>query len=248
MKIQWEASGATHVGRVRRSNEDSFLVDDDRGIFLVADGMGGHAAGEVASALATRIVGDTLAAAVDRGSASAEFSELLDAAFQATWQEITEFCSRDPRKEGMGTTLTVCLLRPDTTGCIGHIGDSRAYRLRDGQLKQLTRDHTWVQREVDAGRLSAGAAESHPLSHILTRVLAAELPPDPDVLTPDLVAGDLLLLSTDGLHGLIPDPEIQRIASQELPLPDLVDRLLQAANQAGGRDNVTVVGVRVLEG
>jgi PPM family protein phosphatase len=249
MSIRWEAEGRSDVGRVRRGNEDSYLTDSARGIFLVADGMGGHAAGEVASSLAARAVAATLAHVMkEEPSADQDLPAALRAAFQASWNEIVQCCRDDPRKEGMGTTLTACLLRPDGASWIGHIGDSRAYRLRGGHLEQLTRDHTWVQREVDAGRLEANAAESHPFSHILTRVLSADLPPEPDILAVDIRPGDLLLLSSDGMHGLVPDPEMQQILSLDSPLPERLDSLIQRANQHGGRDNITVVGIQVLPG
>ena len=129
---------------------------------------------------------------------------------------------------------------------MGHLGDSRAYQVRGDQLHALTIDHTWVQREVDAGRVPAAEAEAHPFSHILTRVLSTDLPPNPDLLSPDLQPGDLLLLTTDGLHGLVPDAEILRICSQPLPLPTLLDSLIKRANERGGRDNITAVAVRIL--
>jgi PPM family protein phosphatase len=248
MSIRWEAEGVTDVGRVRRGNEDSFLVDPERGIFLVADGMGGHAAGEVASALTVDTVGAILAQALDAARPSEELPEVLDAAFHEAWNELIRCCRDDPRKTGMGTTLTACVLRPDGTCRIGHIGDCRAYRVRDGRLELLTRDHTWVQREVDAGRLDAPAAESHPLAHILTRVLSADLPPEPDLFAPEVRPGDLLLLSSDGMHGLVPEPEILSISSRDQPLSDLLEALIRSANQHGGRDNITAVGIRILPG
>jgi PPM family protein phosphatase len=245
--IRWEAAGATDVGRVRRGNEDAFLVDAARGVFVVADGMGGHAAGEVASALSVETVGRLLVEAVEgRAGPEPPLPDVLGSAFQATWEAIRQCCRDDISKSGMGTTLTAAVIHPGGTCWIGHIGDSRAYRFRDGRLEQLTRDHTWVQREVDAGRLAAEAAERHPLSHILSRVLSADLPPEPDVMSLDLQPGDLLLLSSDGMHGLVSDPEIQAVAARGLPLPALLDALIDEANRRGGRDNITAVAARIL--
>lgn len=246
MTIRWEAAGASDVGRVRRGNEDAFLIDEARGLFVVADGMGGHAAGEVASALASGVVADTLAHAIDAGRDPQGLTDAIAPAFQRAWQEIDRCARDDPSKAGMGTTLTVCLLSPDGVCRIGHIGDSRAYRVRRGELEHLTRDHTWVQREVDAGRLTAMAAEGHPLAHILTRVLSADLAPDPDVLIGRVEPGDLLLLSSDGLHGLVPDGEILDTALQDRPLAELLERLIRSANREGGRDNITAIAVRIL--
>jgi PPM family protein phosphatase len=243
--IRWEAAGATDVGRVRRGNEDAFLVDAERGVFLVADGMGGHAAGEVASALAVETVGRMLLDAPADGT-GAPLSETMGAAFHAAWTEITRCCRDDPRKSGMGTTLTAAVIDPAGGGWIGHIGDSRAYRVRDGRLEQVTRDHTWVQREVDAGRVAAADAERHPLAHVLTRVLSADLPPDPDLLQVDLHPGDLLLLTSDGMHGLVSAAEIQEIVTGGAPLPALLAALIERANRMGGRDNITAVAVRIL--
>jgi PPM family protein phosphatase len=246
MSIRWEHAGGTDVGRVRRGNEDSFLVDAERGIFLVADGMGGHAAGEVASALAAQIVGEAVARAIDAGDSADALPVVIEEAFRSAWREIDRYCRDDPRKSGMGTTLTLCVLRPDGACRVGHIGDSRAYRVRDSRLEVLTRDHTWVQREVEAGRLDGAKAESHPLAHVLTRVLSAELEPEPDLLAPDVRPGDLLILSSDGMHGMVPDAEILRAAVGAESLDSLLAALLRAANDGGGRDNITAVAIRVL--
>jgi PPM family protein phosphatase len=244
--IRWEAAGATDVGRRRRGNEDAFFVDPERGIFIVADGMGGHAAGEVASDLAVRTTHRILARAVDQQAEAVDLPEYLASAFDHTWHELKHCCEDDPSMDGMGTTLTACVLSRDGSFRIGHIGDSRAYRFRDGNAESLTIDHTWVQREVEEGRLAAEAAESHPLSHILSRVLSADLPSDPDLIAGHLQPGDLLLLCSDGLHGLVPHEEIREIATSGHPLPILLSALVDHANRYGGRDNITGVVVRIL--
>jgi protein phosphatase len=245
--IAWQAAGATHTGRRRRGNEDAYRLDADRGIFLVADGMGGHAAGEVASGITSATAERVLAAAADAGAAGEGWGEALRAAAREAHDEISHCCSDDPRKEGMGTTLTACVLEPDGACHIGHIGDSRAYLLRDGALLQLTSDHTWVRREVDAGRVPPEEADKHPLAHILTRVLSAELSPEIDLVTTPLLPGDLLLLATDGLYNMVPDPTILSLLSADDSLPAIASTLITAANRAGGVDNITVVLVRVDE-
>jgi protein phosphatase len=244
VSIAWHAAGATHTGRKRRGNEDSFRLDPDRGIFLVADGMGGHAAGEVASRIAADTVARFLADACDAGTAGAAWEDALRDAAGAAHREISRCCAEEPSTAGMGTTLTACVL--DTGGVcrIGHIGDSRLYLLRDGALDQITRDHTWVQRELDSGALSPRQAASHPLSHILTRVLSADLRPDIDVLSLPLLPGDRLLLATDGLYNMLPDSAIQALLATS-PLAALPPALNTAANRAGGADNITVVAVEV---
>lgn len=248
MTIRWQAFGGSDVGRVRRGNEDAFLVDPPRGIFLVADGMGGHAAGEVASAIARDVVGTALARHVDSGVDGEELERVLDESIRAAHQAITAHAAQHPASRGMGTTLTSCVVRPDGAFRIGHVGDSRAYRLGERGLEQVTRDHTWVQLEVDAGRLSASAARTHHLSHIITRALGADSADDPDILAGTLAPGDLLLLCTDGLTGKVDDGELERILAAAAPLPERVDALIRAANARGGEDNITAVLVEILEG
>jgi serine/threonine protein phosphatase PrpC len=246
MSIAWEVAGGSDVGRLRKGNEDTLRIDADRGIFLVADGMGGHAAGEIASDLAAGVMEDALVAAVDGGVGAESLQETLRGAFHDAYAAIVSRCRDSPHTRGMGTTLTVCLLDPSGLARVGHIGDSRLYRLREGILQQITHDHTWVQREVDAGRLSADAARTHPLSHIVTRVLSEDIEPEMDLLAASLAPGDLLLLATDGLYNMVSDAAIAETLSRDLPLPELTNTLIDAANAAGGVDNVTVVLIRIL--
>ncbi len=248
MTVAWEAAGATDVGRLRRGNEDSFHLDAAAGIFLVADGMGGHAAGEVASALATAAVAETLATALEESSEPAAVENALRQALLVAHDRIRSCCEGDPRTRGMGTTLTCCVLTLDGRCHVVHIGDSRLYRARDDAFEQLTRDHTWVQQEIDAGRLSPAATRNHPLSHILTRVLSDDVTPSVDIHRFDLFPGDRLLLCSDGLYNMLPDVEIESILRDPMDLADQVGTLIDEANDAGGSDNITVVIVRVLEG
>lgn len=246
MRIAWDVAGGSDVGRLRKGNEDTLRIDAERGIFLVADGMGGHAAGEIASDLAARVMEDALVAAVDAGVGAESLQETLRVAFHDAYAAIVSRCRDSPHTRGMGTTLTVCLLEPSGLARVGHIGDSRLYRLRAGVLDQITHDHTWVQREVDAGRLSADAARTHPLSHIVTRVLSEDIEPEMDLLAASLAPGDLLLLATDGLYNMVPDAAIAETLAGDRPLPELTNTLIDAANAAGGVDNVTVVLIRIL--
>ena len=246
MRVSWQAVGATNVGRRRRGNEDAYHADSTRGIFLVADGMGGHAAGEVASELASTTVARALARASDDGADGSALLDVLQRASHEAHDAIVSCCADERRHRGMGTTLTACVVDHAGHCWIGHIGDSRCYRLRDSVLEQVTHDHTWVQREVDAGRLSADAARSHPLSHILTRVLSEDLDPEMDLIEEDLVAGDLLLLATDGLYNMVDDARIGAALSTEAPLAEKATSLITAANRAGGADNITVVLIQIL--
>lgn len=243
--IAWQAVGATHTGRRRRGNEDAHRLDPERGIFLVADGMGGHAAGEIASGLAAATVATSLAAAGDRGTTGAGWDDAFRDAVRDAHAEITHCCAADIRTAGMGTTLTACVIDPLGVCRVGHIGDSRAYLLRDRTLRQLTRDHTWVQRELEAGHILAKDAPTHPLNHILTRVLTADLSPEIDLLSIPLHPGDLVFLATDGLYNMLPDPGILAIIATDAPLSTRAASLLTAANRAGGADNITVVLISI---
>lgn len=247
MKLRWRAAGGTDVGRVRPANEDAFRVDEGRGIFLVADGMGGHAAGEVASALAAEVVGGALTTGVDGGLEADALAEAMCESVRAADRAILAHAAADRAAFGMGTTLTACVICTDGTYRLGHVGDSRAYLMRDGQLAQLTRDHTWVQREVDAGRLTPSGARRHHLSHILTRALGADPGDEPDLIAGELHPGDLLLLTTDGLTGPVTDRNLSRILLSGFALDEKVERMIRAANRRGGRDNITAVLVEIVE-
>ena len=246
MTIGWESAGGSDVGRLRKGNEDTLRLDAERGIFLVADGMGGHAAGEIASELAASTAEESLVVAVDGGARGGAIDATMRDAFHQAYTAIVECCRSAPHTRGMGTTLTVCVIDPAGVGHVGHIGDSRLYRLRDGVMEQVTRDHTWVQREVDAGRLSADAARTHPLSHIVTRVLSEDVEPEMDLLEIAVEPGDLLLLASDGLYNMLPDRAIEALLTADMALPQLTNQLIDAANAAGGADNVTVVVVRIV--
>lgn len=245
MRIGWTAGGATDTGRVRPNNEDALLSDPAHGLFLVADGMGGHAAGEVASRLAV----EACARGVRRKGTGAAPVEALREGFRAAREALAECCANDPRTRGMGTTLTVLLLRPDGEYGIGHIGDSRAYLLRDGRLEQLTRDHTWVQEQVEKGSLSARAARTHPYAHIITRALGVDSADEPELSGGRTAPGDLFLLVTDGVTGKLEDGQIARMLAPG-PLDAAAAALVEEANRRGGEDNATValVGVRAVEG
>ena len=238
--IGWVAAADSHRGRVRETNEDWYHLDEERGIFIVADGMGGHAAGEIAS----RIAADTALEALRR-TAPPSAATLRDT-FREARDRIAECCDDQPETQGMGTTLTVALLEPTGQLRIGHIGDSRLYRLRGGELLQVTRDHTWVQQEIDAGRLRPDEAPNHPFSHILSRVLTAADPSAPDVITTQVDPGDLLLLCSDGLYNMIDGQPLIDILSRDGHDPGtIVAGLIAAANRHGGADNITAIVVRV---
>jgi protein phosphatase len=245
VKATWEVAGATDVGRVRAHNEDSFLVDAQRGVFLVADGMGGHAAGEIASAIASEAVGAALRQGVDGGLGADDLGVVMRECMHQAHRSILNYSATKPETRGMGTTMTALVVCDDGTFRLGHIGDSRCYVLRDGELEQVSRDHTWVQREVDEGRLTPMGARRHRLSHVLTRALGADSLDEPDVYSGTLLPGDLVLLATDGLTGMLTDRLLRRILSRDAELHELVADLIVGANERGGRDNITAVLIKV---
>ena len=209
--------------------------------------MGGHAAGEVASAVATEAVGGTLVAGVDAGLQADALEAAMADSLGRAHAAILAYTEAHPEAAGMGTTMTALVVCTDGTFRLGHIGDSRMYVLRHGELLQVTRDHTWVQDEVDAGRLTPRGAARHRLSHILTRALGTGSADPPDFTSGTLLPGDRVLLATDGLTGMVGDRLIRRILSSEAPLGETVGGLIDAANERGGRDNITAVVVRVLD-
>ncbi len=238
-ELRWGA--ATDPGRVRKANEDGVLVAP--GVFAVADGMGGHAAGEVASAVALQ----TVEARLDPKVATmASVTDVVRAANEAVHRRSLQ----DPATRGMGTTLT--LIAPAAGGdgdrlVLANVGDSRAYLLADGELRQLTRDHSYVEEMLAAGQITAEEARKHPHRHVVTRVLGVEpsVAVDTWLLTPE--RGDRYLLCSDGLINEVADEEIARLILGAADPQSAAQALVDAANAAGGRDNISVVVIEVLE-
>ena len=238
MRYTWAT--ATHVGHVREGNEDAVMPEQDgsgAGPFLaaVADGMGGHVAGEVASGLA-------IAAAT---GAAADEDVAVGIRVEMGNEAVVDAMADDPGLEGMGTTLTLGLFGPKGTLDIGHVGDSRLYLYRDGDLRQLTRDHTWVAEMVAAGRLSEADAVNHPRRHLLTRVLGMAAPLEVDSDSVQLMAGDRIVICSDGLTTMIDDDRIAGLLDSAPTPSDAAWALVEAANAAGGYDNTTVAVVDV---
>lgn len=243
--MKLEAHGATDVGRQRSRNEDRFLVSVERALFAVADGMGGHAAGDVASRTAVETVDRLIGAPAAVGAARA--TELVGAT-RAAHAAILEEAERTPERAGMGTTLTVITFLPaERSRLIVHVGDSRAYLLRDGAFTQLTTDHTWVQRQVDAGKMSPRRARVHPYSSVLTHALGVPEEERIDILPGEVCEGDLYLLCSDGLTAVLDDAAVRAILLEHGRLETMASELIAAANAGGGPDNITVVLVRATE-
>lgn len=237
-------AGDTHVGVVRSGNEDSFLLDFQRGVFIVADGMGGHAAGEVASEMAVEIIAKELGNI--RTLAEDAVNDRMRTAIRSANQAIFERTLAEADKRGMGTTTTVLVLFARRY-LIGQVGDSRAYLLRAGQLQQLTKDHSYVQEQVDAGLLTADQARTHPYSNVITRCVGANEDVIPDVYFGTLETGDVILLASDGLTGMLEDDQLAKILAMSGAPDERVNRLITEANRRGGLDNITAIVVRIDE-
>jgi serine/threonine protein phosphatase PrpC len=228
-----ETGACSDVGRLRQSNEDALVLSAP--VYAVADGMGGARAGEVASAMAVAALHGLAGGEAELAAAIDDVNGRIHAAARA-----------DPSLMGMGTTVTAALV-DGADLVVAHVGDSRAYLLRAGRLRQLTDDHSLVGELVRRGALSPGEAERHPQRSVITRALGAEPGVDIDVLRVPAEAGDLLLLCTDGLSGMVPDGEIERILQGGGSLDEMARRLIAAANGAGGEDNSTAVLLRLGE-
>jgi PPM family protein phosphatase len=230
-----EQAGLTDVGRQREANEDNLVLATP--VFAVADGMGGARAGEVASQIAAE-------AFRDRRDPSQPPERQLEQIAQEANRRIYELALRDQSRRGMGTTLTATLLDGDCVS-VGHVGDSRAYRLRDGELKQLTQDHSLVAELERSGQLTPEAAEHHPQRSIITRALGPEREVEVDTHTHPARDGDVYLLCSDGLTGMISDDELATLVRAAPSLESAAEALVRAANQSGGKDNITVVLFRL---
>jgi len=244
--VKLDAAGATHVGRVRRGNEDALLVRPEHGILAVADGMGGHPAGHVASALAVRALVDAFPRPASARMLPATLLSRLRGAVQAANRAMVSHATLDPAAAGMGTTLTALAFLPGGPAALAHVGDSRAYQLRDGRFTRLTEDHTWVQQQVAAGALTPAAARRHPRAAMLTSALGEPAGPERlDARLLDVAPGDLYLLCSDGLSGMLEDFELDEIIRSSATPAAAVDALIEAGNAAGGRDNLTAVVARL---
>jgi protein phosphatase len=235
--------GLTDIGRRRDSNQDQLLVDDDAGVYAVADGMGGHAAGEVASQIAIEALADAMGSSSWKTQSASrdEIVSKLKDAFEEGNRRICESVVTRGEWRGMGTTI-VALVAADDRALIGHVGDSRAYLLRDGKLHRLTDDHSWVSEQVRLGLLTDEEAHKHPMRNIITRALGNREELEVDVTEESLRAGDIFMLCSDGLTSMLSDDEILGTLRENPQDPEMACRaLVEQANERGGDDNITVV-------
>ena len=239
-----EAFGLTDVGRVRSRNEDAYVLMEDEHLAVVADGMGGHGNGDVASRIAVEAVQERYSGARGRDGDEFAVAERLQNAFNHAHARIRAAGEEDNSLKGMGTTLIAAVVE-DQSAVIGHVGDSRAYALRGSTLTPLTEDHSWVREQIAAGHLSADEAREHPYKSVVTRALGGDHEVKVDLRRVRLQEGDILLLCSDGLTTMMTDEEIAEILRRGGSLDEMSKRLVDSANNLGGADNITVVMMAV---
>lgn len=241
-------------GLRRTGNEDAYCARPDLGLYVVADGMGGHAAGEVASKIAVEVIesfiNDTREADLNRtwpfpyDTAISLDGNRLKGAFRLANRRLGAAMAADESLRGMATTAAAVLMTPRAL-VVAHVGDSRVYLWRDGHLKQLTQDHSWVSEQVRAGMLSAADARRHPWRNVVTRAIAGGDDPDVELTEFTLAVGDRVLLCSDGLSAVVPHERLEAIFSERRSLDETCHTLIDAANEAGGPDNITAVALNV---
>jgi serine/threonine protein phosphatase PrpC len=230
--------GKSDRGLKRTNNEDCFMVRSDLNFCLVADGMGGAAAGEIASRIFAETTLEIFSSSIDRSEKN--IIELVQRAFNFANEKILSHVKKNPHHKGMGCTAELMAFS-DKGFVIGHMGDSRTYCLRDGQLKQLTMDHSFVQNQIDQGLISLAEARNHPLRNVILRAVGIKKNLALDLIRGITFPGDLFLLCSDGLSDIVDDGLIQNILFSTSTLLKKVEKLIESAKTAGGYDNITVV-------
>ncbi|HSJ45023.1 MAG TPA: Stp1/IreP family PP2C-type Ser/Thr phosphatase [Euzebyales bacterium] len=237
--MRLSSAAGSHVGLIRPQNEDSYLCEPP--LYVVADGLGGHAAGEVASALVVERLGELR---FDEDTTADAAQHALTEAVRDANRRIHHSAAEDPQHAGMGTTVTAAVAVGETL-CFAHVGDSRGYLLRGDGLSQITEDHTPVQRAVRAGVISAEEALHHPSRHVLAQAVGLDVDVEIDTPRVDLQPGDRVVLCTDGMTDPIPDADIPGVIGDADTPEAVVEALITAALQRGGPDNVTIVVIDV---
>jgi PPM family protein phosphatase len=245
-QIRLLSFGKSDVGLRRSNNEDAFHVEVAAGFFALADGMGGAAAGEVASRIFVDAAREVFSGAGLSSSAEST-EERVRRSFQQANEQTLRLSRENPRRRGMGCTAEL-LAFAGSNYVLGHVGDSRTYLFREGRLKQETRDHSLLQEQIDAGILSRGDARSHSLKGLISRAVGVEDHLPVDLKVGEALPGDIFLLCSDGLTDLVADPSIQEVLSRPSKLDRKVDTLIEMAKTGGGHDNVTVILCQVEAG
>ncbi|RZI83573.1 MAG: Stp1/IreP family PP2C-type Ser/Thr phosphatase [Rubrivivax sp.] len=244
--MDFEFFSQTDVGRLRTNNEDSVAVDAEGGVVVLADGMGGYNAGEVASQMACEFVSGELVRWLAQASSSASDADVkraMDICVDNANRAIFNAANSNPTYSGMGTTLVLSVYRPGRV-LVGHIGDSRAYRWRAGLLEQITRDHSLLQEQIDAGVLTPEQAAVSANKNLVTRAVGVEDYVLLETHVHELQSGDIVLMCSDGLSDMLHDQQIAEVLGAHTTLPEIAAALISAANSAGGRDNIAVTLTR----
>jgi protein phosphatase len=253
MRIAYSA--LSDVGRKRKGNEDSFFVNPDQNLFVVADGMGGHAAGEVASRVAVESINEFVCMTSGDEEITWPFGldesmsydgNRLKTSVRYANNKVLAATKESVEYEGMATTV-VGVLVDGSTANLAHVGDSRIYLFRSGRLTQLTNDHSWVNEQLQGGMLTAEQARSHPLRNVVTRALGGKPDLDVEMQVHEALGGDVLLMCSDGLTTMVPDPEIQRLLVENGGVETAAKALVDEANKNGGEDNITVILLQFVE-
>jgi PPM family protein phosphatase len=246
---KWTGIGLTDIGLVRKLNQDAFSLNDLLQLWMLADGMGGHAGGEVASQIAVETIPHFFETELSKETSSYlqpdKLESLLGQALECANQRIREEAAEDERLKGMGTTIIVAAITRSPSGyqaTVAHAGDSRAYLYREGTLSLWTTDHTLMEERLALNLITPEQVRTHPLRHVLTKALGIDPETRPTIRTYPLNPSDLILLCSDGLTKMLTDQEIQMIIQQEAPQAEAICRtLVTTANRLGGEDNTTVV-------
>jgi serine/threonine protein phosphatase PrpC len=253
MKISYSA--LSDVGRKRKGNEDSLFVNPEQNLFVVADGMGGHAAGEIASRVAVESINEFVCMTSGDEEITWPFGldesmsydgNRLKTSVRYANNKVLAATKESVEYEGMATTV-VGVLVDGATANLAHVGDSRIYLYRSGRLTQLTSDHSWVNEQLQGGMLTAEQARNHPLRNVVTRALGGKPDLDVEMQVHQALPGDMLLLCSDGLTTMVPDPEIQRLLAENGGVEGAAKALVDEANRNGGEDNITVVLLQFVE-
>lgn len=232
----------TDIGRIRESNQDSFFVDDDDlpyKLYILADGMGGYAGGEIASNLAVNAVKTYITNNLKKGEYSKEkFKQVIKEAIEYANMMVNEIAAQDEQISEMGTTLDVVIIYEDRI-YIGHVGDSRVYRIRKNIIRKLTNDHSYVEKLLRDGTITKEEAINHPKKHMLIKVIGSKTFAEPDIIEKKLLKDDIILMCSDGLTNMLQDNEIYEIIKNEAN--NVAEKLVEEANKNGGHDNITAI-------
>ncbi len=250
LEMKFKAYGLSDLGRVRKLNEDSFLVSDDLKLYLVADGMGGHAAGDVASRKSIESIkvfiertakDNDITWPFEMNPELAPEANKLIAAVQVANKKIYEMSSTNPELKGMGTTIAGLFIA-EAKAYIVHVGDSRVYLMRNGKLKQITEDHSWVNEQVKENVITEDEAKQHRWKNVITRALGSEKEVKVDLQEDDIASGDVFLICSDGLSGMLERKTMEDIIKKHIDnLLEAAKEMIDYANKAGGVDNITVI-------